>query len=169
MVNPIIDAFSDRDPCHKRSSAFAQTKGLTTNEKAAQRVASPMTTSGLDPETQRRVMSPMIPSSIGRSRTPESQTVPMRERTPVSEKSSVPTDIRSATELPPQRPELGSKLPSQGNIKKKRRSLNYGEYPHPAEYTEPEEQTPPSPEQPTSRACDYMTAEKAARVLGMAL
>jgi glutamine amidotransferase len=167
MVNPIIDGFSDRDPCHKRSSAFAQTKGLTTNEKATP----PVPTAGLDPEAQRRIMSPMIPSGLGRSRTPEILPLPLRGRTPLSqsETSSVPSDIRSVTSPPPERPGVMSKLSSQGNIKKKRRSLNLGEYPHPAEFTEPEPQTPPSPVQSTSRTCDYVTAEKAARVLGMAL
>ncbi|KAI3324927.1 N-terminal nucleophile aminohydrolase [Xylariaceae sp. AK1471] len=167
MVNPIIDAFSDRDPCHKRSSAFAQTKGLTTNEKATP----PVPTPGLDPETQTRIMSPIIPSGIGRSRTPEVPPLSLRGRTPLSqsETSSVPSDIRSVTTPPPQRPGVASKLSSQGNIKKKRRSLNIGEYPHPAEFAEPEPQTPPSPVQSTSRTCDYVTAEKAARVLGMAL
>jgi len=167
MVNPIIDAFSDRDPCHKRSSAFAQTKGLTTNEKTTPAVPSP----GPDPEVQRRIMSPVLPQSIGRSRTPEPPQVPFRGKTPLSqsETSSGSSDIRTVTELSGPRPSAAPKTPSQGNIKKKRRSLTADEYPHPAEFTEPEEQSPPSPEQSAPRTCDYMTAEKAARVLGMAL
>ncbi|KAI1814541.1 N-terminal nucleophile aminohydrolase [Poronia punctata] len=166
MVNPIIDAFSDRDPCHKRSSAFAQTKGLTTNEKASQSVPNPRP----DPESQRRVMSPVLPPSIGRSRTPESPPVPFRGRTPLSQStvSSSPSDIRIVTDPPTQRPNLEAKPTSQGNIKKKRRSLTAGEYPHPAEFTDAED-GPPSPVFSTPRTCDYMTAEKAARVLGMAL
>ncbi len=166
MVNPIIDAFSDRDPCHRRSSAFAQTKGLTTNEKATLRVNSPVSTPGPGAETQRRIISPMILPSLGRSRTPD----PPKARLVLSE--TTPSDIRSAVDPPAQRLELASKLPSQGNIKKKRRSLNAGEIPHPAEFTEAEIETPPSPPSPvqnTSRGGDYMTAEKAARVLGMAL
>ncbi|KAI1424400.1 nucleophile aminohydrolase [Xylaria sp. FL1777] len=163
MVNPIIDAFSDRDPCHKRSSAFAQTKGLTTNEKATIRVNSPVSTPGPGPEIQRRIMSPIIPPGLGRSRTPDPPTVPLA----LSE--TTPSDIRSAVDPPTHRPEVASKPPSQGNIKKKRRSLNIGEHPHPAEFTDQEVETPPSPVQGTSRGGDYITAEKAARVLGMAL
>ncbi|KAI0977147.1 nucleophile aminohydrolase [Xylaria arbuscula] len=160
MVNPIIDAFSDRDPCHKRSSAFAQTKGLTTNEKATPQVVS---TPGSVIEAPRRVLSPMLPSSIGRSKTPESPAAPL------ALSDTAPSDVRSVVDPPEHRPELASKLPSQGNIKKKRRSLNIGEYPHPAEFTEPAVETPPSPVQSASRGGDYVTAEKAARVLGMAL
>lgn len=174
MVNPIIDAFSDRDPYHKRSSAFAQTKGLTTNEKAAPPVTSPVSTPGPDPETHRRIISPLIPSGVGRSRTPDPPLVTVRGRTPLSlsetASSETPSsDIRAVTDGPTQLTEVAARLPSQGNIKKKRRSLNVGEYPHPAEFTEPQVQTPPSPVQSPSRAGDYMTAEKAARVLGMAL
>ncbi|KAK5627079.1 hypothetical protein RRF57_002794 [Xylaria bambusicola] len=163
MVNPIIDAFSDRDPCHKRSSAFAQTKGLTTNEKTTPQVNSPMPTPGPGLDAHRRVISPMIPPGLGRSRTPEPP------KAPLVQPDTRPSDVRSAVDAPAPRPDLASKLPSQGNIKKKRRSLNIGEYPHPAEFTEPEVETPPSPVQSTSRGGDYVTAEKAARVLGMAL
>ncbi|KAI1262490.1 N-terminal nucleophile aminohydrolase [Xylariaceae sp. FL1019] len=172
MVNPIIDAFSDRDPCNKRSSALAQANGLTTNEKVAQRVvAAPVPATGLDPENHRRLMSSLLPSGMGRSRTPEAPPpIPVRARGPLTSTDNVPSsDIRTITELSTSRPDMASKLPSQGNIKKKRRSLNFGEIAHPVEYIE-EMQTPPSPEQPTSsRNTDYMTAEKAARVLGMAL
>ncbi|KAI1347918.1 nucleophile aminohydrolase [Xylaria sp. FL0043] len=163
MVNPIIDAFSDRDPCHKRSSAFAQTKGLTTNEKATPQVNSPVSTPGPGHEIHRRILSPLMHPSLGRSRTPDPPTAPL------ALSGNMPSDVRSVVDPAAHRPELASKLPSQGNIKKKRRSLNIGEYPHPAEFTEPEVETPPSPVQSTSRGGDYVTAEKAARVLGMAL
>ncbi|KAI1824726.1 nucleophile aminohydrolase [Xylaria intraflava] len=177
MVNPIIDAFSDRDPCHKRSSAFAQTKGLTTNEKATPPINSstptpgPSLGPGSDTETHRRIVSPIIAPGIGRSRTPESPPVAGGVRTPLSvpEVPSVPSDIRSVTNPPANRPEAVQKPPAQGNIKKKRRSLNYGELPHPAESTEPEPQAPPSPVQSTPGPGTYATASKAARVLGMAL
>ncbi|KAI1308865.1 nucleophile aminohydrolase [Xylaria venustula] len=163
MVNPIIDAFSDRDPCHKRSSAFAQTKGLTTNEKATPQVNGLVSTPAPGLEVHRRVLSPVLPPSLGRSKTPESPAVPL------ALSDTTPSDVRSVVDPPEHRPELASKLPSQGNIKKKRRSLNIGEYPHPAEFTEPAVETPPSPVQSASRGGDYVTAEKAARVLGMAL
>ncbi|KAI0023580.1 N-terminal nucleophile aminohydrolase [Xylariomycetidae sp. FL0641] len=171
MVNPIMDGYSDRDPYHKRSSAFAQTKGLTTNEKVNSTSASaaPTPSPGLDPEAHRRIMAPLIPAGVGRSRTPDNTAA--RGKTPLSHsESSEPSDIRFPTEPVNPRPDLAhAKLPSQGNIKKKRRSLGAGEYPHPAEFTDvlPE---PPSPIQPThSRSTDYVTSEKAARVLGMAL
>lgn len=169
MVNPIIDAFSDRDPCNKRSSAFAQTKGLTTNEKATPQANSLMGTPGTDPEAHRRIISPIIPPGLGRSRTPDPPPVTLRGRTPLVLSETPSSDIPTVADSLTQRPEVASRLPSQGNIKKKRRSLNIGEYPHPAEFTEPPVSTPPSPVQTMSRAADYMTAEKAARVLGMAL
>ncbi|KAI0398171.1 N-terminal nucleophile aminohydrolase [Xylariaceae sp. FL0594] len=164
MVNPIIDAFSDRDPCHKRSSAFAQTKGLTTNEKTRPAAPPP----GPEGDVQRRIVSPVLPQGMGRSRTPENPQIPYRGKTLLSrsESASGPSDIRTLTELSPP---VAPKTPSQGNIKKKRRSLTAGEYPHLAEFVEAGELSPPSPEQTGPRTCDYMTAEKAARVLGMAL
>ncbi|KAI0840112.1 N-terminal nucleophile aminohydrolase [Hypoxylon sp. FL0890] len=176
MVNPIIDAYSDRDPYHKRSSAFAQTKGLTTNEKAAPRVTSPLPTPSIDPESHKRILAPLIPAGIGRSRTPEGPSLPIRNKTPLaySETTSVPSDVRSPPSEPTPRPETRpemNKLPTQGNIKKKRRSLNFGEHPHPADHQVDMEL--PMPDSPvhstTSRAPDYTTSEKAARVLGMAL
>lgn len=172
MVNPIMDAFSDRDPCHKRSSAFAQTKGLTTNEKATPRVNSPASTPGTDLEAHRRIIAPIISTAIGRSRTPNLPPDTQTHRTPLALSETPATaasDVRSAVELTTAASEPAPKPPSQGNIKKKRRSLNVGEYPHPAEFPEPEVQTPPSPVQSTSRTGDYVTAEKAARVLGMGL
>ncbi|GAP84045.1 putative glucosamine 6-phosphate synthetase protein [Rosellinia necatrix] len=167
MVNPIIDAFSDRHPCNKRSSAFAQTKGLTTNEKATPRVNSPVSTPGTDAETQRRM--PIIPPGMGRSRTPDAPLVARPGRTPLSSSETPSSDVYSVEEAQPPHSEAASKPPSQGNIKKKRRSLNMGEYPHPAEIPEPDVQAPPSPMQAGPKTNDYVTAEKAARVLGMGL
>lgn len=176
MVNPIIDAYSDRDPYHKRSSAFAQTKGLTTNEKAAPRVASPLPTPNFDVDSHRRILAPLIPSGIGRSRTPEGQSLTIRNKTSslsYSETTSTPSDIRAppSDPEPPLRPQTAPKHPSQGNIKKKRRSLNIGEAPHPADHqVDTELPAPDSPVQGASaRAPDYTTSEKAARVLGMSL
>ncbi|KAI0194603.1 nucleophile aminohydrolase [Astrocystis sublimbata] len=168
MVNPILDVYSDRDPCHKRSSAFAQTKGLTTNEKATPQVNSPASTPGPQPVAQRRNLSPRIPPSLIK---PDASTLVLRGRTPLawSESSS---NAHSVADPPTQRPEAATRLPSQGNIKRKRRSLNIGEFPHPAdpaEYVEPEAPSPTSPVQSTSRSGEYVTAEKAARVLGMSL
>ncbi|KAI5862919.1 N-terminal nucleophile aminohydrolase [Durotheca rogersii] len=174
MVNPIIDGYSDRDPYHKRSSAFAQTKGLTTNEKSIPRVAGPLTAPNIDLDNHRRIFGPLLPAGVGRSRTPEAPSAPIRAKTPL-ESSETASDIRAPpSDLPTTPPEARSvraaRAPSQGNIKRKRRSLNFGEHPHPAEQqAETEIAVPDSPVQSSARAPDYTTSEKAARVLGMAL
>ena len=41
MVHPILDKHYERDPCHVRSSAFVQTKGLVSNEKTPGGAPSP--------------------------------------------------------------------------------------------------------------------------------
>ncbi|PHH83308.1 hypothetical protein CDD82_2278 [Ophiocordyceps australis] len=41
MVHPILDKYYERDPCHIRSSAFVQTKGLVSNEKVPSGPESP--------------------------------------------------------------------------------------------------------------------------------
>ncbi|KAI1438876.1 N-terminal nucleophile aminohydrolase [Xylaria sp. CBS 124048] len=182
MVTPIIDGFSDRDPCHPRSSAFAQTKGLTTNEKITPPISAPAPTPGLgtssETEARKRIISPVIPPMLARSRTPDATPVasgsrpplPPVEASPPASDTRLATDIRMVTDPPVIRPDAPPKLPTQGNIKKKRRSLNNGEYPHPAESVEPETQAPPSPEETIPRASGRLaTSSKAARILGMAL
>ncbi|KAI0471611.1 nucleophile aminohydrolase [Xylariaceae sp. FL0804] len=67
MVTPIIDMFSDRDPYHKRSSAFAHTKGLATNEKSISQAASPMPTPGIDSEMHGRLANTLLQTALGRS------------------------------------------------------------------------------------------------------
>jgi glutamine amidotransferase len=164
MVHPIVDGFSVPDPYHKRSSHFAHTKGLTTNEKA--RSASPLATPDAALESQKSYPSTMIPSSSTRSRTPETHAVPLRTRTPLSVVET-PSSLNRASVAAAQRSDISSKVASQGNIKKKRRSLNVGELPHPAEYADAEQQQQPdSPVQGPSRS-DLGTSEKAARVLGI--
>ncbi|KAI1075855.1 N-terminal nucleophile aminohydrolase [Whalleya microplaca] len=176
MVNPIIDAFSDRDPYHKRSSAFAQAKGLTTNEKAAPRVNAPLSTPSLDHESQKRILTPLLSAGIGRSRTPEGHALPLRRTTTplaFSESSSALSDLHIPLSVaaPSQRPEIGLKQPSQGNIKKKRRSLNIGEHSRVSGLlADADLQGPDSPAVLVPpRGLDLMTSEKAKRVLGMAL
>ncbi|KAI0012719.1 N-terminal nucleophile aminohydrolase [Xylariaceae sp. FL0662B] len=166
MVNPIIDSFSDRDPYRKRSSAFVQKQGLTTNEKAAPQVSSVLPTPNIDLESHRHILTPLLSAGIGRCRTPEGVAPHVRNRsTPLvfSESSS------SLSDNPLQRTEISLRQPSQGNIKKKRRSLNAGEHPHPADFTEVDMQGPESPALIPPRGLDLTTSEKAARVLGMAL
>lgn len=166
MVHPINDGFSERDPYHRRSSAFAQTKGLTTNEKAAARAASPLATPGCDLDNQRLFPTSLIPTSAGRNRTPDTR--PLRSQTQLSimHATSALANNRPLSP-PPDRPETAAtKSPSQGNIKKKRRSLNAGEHAHPAEYAE-DSQRPESPVMAPSRGSELGTSEKAARVLGI--
>ncbi|KAK6834556.1 hypothetical protein PG987_009250 [Apiospora arundinis] len=107
MVHPIEDGFSERDPYHKRSSAFATTKGLTTNEKAAPQVInSDSATPNSETETAKRAFGPVIPVNL-HSRTPEVSTnnsAPMssRGKTPLSQShtAETPSDIRTVTAPP---------------------------------------------------------------------
>lgn len=178
MVHPIEDSFSQRDPYLKRSSAFATTKGLTTNEKAAPPVIrDPLATPDADADPKRH-MGPLIPLSM-RSRTPEGSCTAAagpgssRGKTPLSawESAEGTSDLRTVTTSQAPRPDMNSKQPSQGNIKKKRRSLGAGEWSHPAEYIDSD--LPPQPaESPVlgpNRSGEYGNNEKAARVLGLAL
>jgi glutamine amidotransferase len=124
MVHPIMDKYYDRNPRHRRSATYVQTKGLTANEKTAQRGTTPLPTpsAGLEVEVHKRLLGPTIPfGSSSKSRTTETSSIP-RTRTPLSF-SETPTqlDVRSVTEPPIVRPHPIS-APSQGNIKKKRAS-----------------------------------------------
>ncbi|KAL2885931.1 putative glutamine amidotransferase DUG3 [Ceratocystis lukuohia] len=76
MVHPIIDQYYNRNPDHVRSSAFVQTKGLTTNEKPDSRLAptsspsllsSSLSTSTLpmsDVASHKSIESTSVPNSI---------------------------------------------------------------------------------------------------------
>ncbi|KAH8908917.1 N-terminal nucleophile aminohydrolase [Coniochaeta sp. PMI_546] len=125
MVHPIMDKYYDRNPRHSRSAAYVQTKGLTANEKSAQRGATPVPTpsTSLEVEVHKRLLGPTIPfGNSSRSRLPETSNLP-RTRTPLSfSETSAQPDVRSITEPPAIRPIMNS-TPSQGNIKKKRASL----------------------------------------------
>ena len=207
MVHPINDGFSERDPYHRRSSAFAQDKGLTTNEKAAARVANPLaTTPGADLDGQRVFPGSVIPTGgAGRARTPDAprnnrsnlSTQPVPPLPPLPplpphianfvsgvrgytshghathnsiSNSGIGSTISRPLSPPPSRPHTaGVKSPSQGNIKKKRRSLTAGEHAHPAEYLDADASQPPDSPVivPSVRGSDIGTSEKAARVLGI--
>lgn len=125
MVHPIMDKYYDRNPRHSRSAAYVQTKGLTANEKSAQRGATPVPTpsTSLEVEVHKRLLGPTIPfGNSSRSRLTETANLP-RTRTPLSfSETSTQPDVRSITEPPAIRPIMNS-TPSQGNIKKKRASL----------------------------------------------
>lgn len=120
-----MDKYYDRNPRHSRSAAYVQTKGLTANEKTAQRGATPLPTpsASVEVEVHKRLLGPTIPfGNSCRSRTPETSSLP-RIRTPLSfSETSTQSDVRSVTEPPIIRPNPNS-VPSQGNIKKKRASL----------------------------------------------
>ena len=127
MVHPIQDKYYDRNPRHRRSAAFVQTKGLAANEKtsAQGRGATPLPTPGgnnnLEAEVHKRLLGPTIP--FGSSSRPP-RPVEHRTKTPLAtSETSTQSDVRSITDPPNIRPSLVT-TPSQGNIKKKRASLS---------------------------------------------
>lgn len=79
MVHPILDRYYERDPCHVRSSAFVQAKGLVSNEKAPSPAHEPPQ-SGF--EGYRRLAAQSIGSG---SRSPD-----------LSRRSSTPVSVREA-------------------------------------------------------------------------
>lgn len=143
MVHPIMDQYYDRNPHHRRSTAFVRTKGLSANEKGTSRSGTPLglpssvpSVSSLPnfpdhPEPHKQRLRgptiPSIPSSSPLSRTPDGSlsvsTLP-RSRTPLSHAETVTpdapaTDIREVT-APPTIRSTPQQPPAQGNIKKKR-------------------------------------------------
>jgi glutamine amidotransferase len=143
MVHPIQDRYYDRNPHHKRSAAYVQTKGLAANEKnpAAKGGAPSTPAAGMDQEILKRVHGPTIPFGTStRARESEASSSAYhltRTRTPLSQSETstqtAQSDIRTVTAPPPvARTNSGQQTPAQGNIKKKRASLsavdapNYG-------------------------------------------
>lgn len=140
MVHPIMDRYYDRNPHHRRSTAFVRTKGLSANEKGTSRSATPSCgipasipsapcaiPHHLDAHrhpselARPRVRGPTIPTLPGTSHT--------RSRTPLSHAETIvvdpPTsDVREITPPPVSKPAQQQQQPAQGNIKKKRASLN---------------------------------------------
>jgi glutamine amidotransferase len=135
MVHPIQDRYYDRNPHHKRSAAYVQTKGLAANEKnSAAKGGAPSTpAAGMDQEILKRVHGPTIPfGTNARPREIEASSstshIP-RTRTPLSQSETqtqtAQSDIRTVTAPPPvARTNSGQQTPAQGNIKKKRASLS---------------------------------------------
>lgn len=70
MVHPIMDQYYDRNPQHRRSTAFVSTKGLSANEKCASQPGAPSLPQLVDhhhhlqEQPQRRLLGPTIPPSI---------------------------------------------------------------------------------------------------------
>ncbi|KAK4250225.1 nucleophile aminohydrolase [Corynascus novoguineensis] len=151
MVHPIMDQYYDRNPQHRRSTAFVRTKGLSANEKGSSRAGTPFgmpanipPVSSLphfpdNPESHKQRFRgpaiPNIPASLMGSRTPDgaaSTSILPRSRTPLSHAETIAqepsplqsptTDVRALT-APPLIRAASQQPPAQGNIKKKRASL----------------------------------------------
>ncbi|AEO62608.1 6e85b567-1775-4700-95a0-663aeaf70b10 [Thermothielavioides terrestris] len=120
MVHPIIDRYYDRNPHHRRSTAFVRTKGLSANEKDTSRSGTPFSPPGSipaipsaphfpeqpEPHKQRfrGPTIPTIPSSLSRSCTPDAfsstaSTLP-HSRTPLSHAETAAPDPQ-ALQVPP--------------------------------------------------------------------
>lgn len=151
MISPILDEYSQKDPHHKRSTAFADTKGLISTDKTASATA-PAPDASNSELRNKLTAANIIPNHAPRSQTPDRSA--MRGYPTAVQRMLAPGD-----------------LPIQGNIKRKRRSLGAGEWAHPAEFLDNQEyHAPDSPVlAPSVRGSDLMTSEKAARILGMAL
>lgn len=144
MVHPIIDAYSNRGPAHSRSAAFVQTKGLVANEKISllSRTASPFPASGnglspdqlADAAAPRKMHGPTIPVSAFRAanRTHISTGNHGSNLTASSSASSGVGSAGDGLSVSALSAALASSpnLPAQGNIKKKRMSLNELEQAH---------------------------------------
>ncbi|KAK4113749.1 N-terminal nucleophile aminohydrolase [Canariomyces notabilis] len=116
MVHPIIDRYYDRNPQHRRSTAFVCTKGLSANEKGTSRASTPLNLASTIPLPQspehhhpllheqplKRFLGPNIPtqphslrsrslSSEGVSSTSTLSTV-LRARTPLAHAEPAPSN-----------------------------------------------------------------------------
>lgn len=169
FVQPIIDQFHHKDPWHRRSAGFVQSKGLAANEKTP----TPLTMSNpamavpegnLQAEMfhKRANLGPTIPFSLMRSITPQiSRTTTSEAVSSVAAASPRPslsnvdtsksTDFRTVTGPPVGRQASTSNPPALGNIKKKRMSLsNLDQLQGPSPSSETEPPTPMSPVDRTS-------------------
>lgn len=148
FVEDIKDQFYTRDPWHRRSAGFVHSKGLAANEKTTTPPALPspavIVTDNSKQHTEKRThLGPSIPVNLIRSVTPQTSrattpeepthayTPPSRMRATISSGSisqqanTNSSDVRSVTtSSDATRPPPPQGLPSQGNIKKKRRSLS---------------------------------------------
>lgn len=165
FVQPIIDQFHHKDPWHRRSAGFVQSKGLAANEKTAPPLAMPdpaaaVSEGNLQAEMfrKRANLGPTIPFSLMRSITPQitrtntSETPSIIAASPRPSYSTVDTskstDFRTVTGPPVNRQASTSNPPALGNIKKKRMSLsNLDQLPGPS----PSETEPPTPLSPVDR------------------
>lgn len=169
FVQPIIDQFHHKDPWHRRSAGFVQSKGLAANEKTPTPLGMPNPAvvapeGNLQAEMfhKRANLGPTIPFSLMRSITPQlSRTTTSEAPNSVVAASPRPslstvdtsksTDYRTVTGPPVSRQASNSNPPALGNIKKKRMSLsNLDQLQGPSPSTETEPPTPMSPIDRTS-------------------
>lgn len=102
LVHPIMDQYYDRNPYHRRSTAYVKTKGLAANEKATAKLTPPRldispsvdnAESPPQPQT-RKFLGPTIPA-FGITRTPKNQ---ISERDIKSQaKTSLPQHIETCS------------------------------------------------------------------------
>lgn len=150
MVHPIMDQYYDRNPYHRRSTAFVRNKGLSANEKGASRSGTPLSLASssipsslppfpdhLEPQKPRFRGPTIHPLLAGIARSAHTSdgysstsSLP-RSRTPLShaepapssseqQAAPLPSDIRELTAPPVIRSAGPQQAPAQGNIKKKR-------------------------------------------------
>ncbi len=145
MVHPIIDEYYNYNPYHSRSSQYVQEKGLVTNEKGVNGVATPSGTpslangkkSALSASIHDSIASTLIPSMHNRSASPALS--PAHEIIP--RYSAIPSDLRHLTSVQNLHPQEARTV-EQGNTKKKRASISAQDQlnaqPQPSEPEEPD-------------------------------
>jgi glutamine amidotransferase len=179
-----MDQYYDRNPQHRRSTAFVRTKGLSANEKGTSRAgtpfnlpvgvpavsAAPQLPDNPEPLKQ-RLRGPTIPS-ITAPRVLDTfsstSTLP-RSRTPLSHAETVAPDSSSSTDVreltaPPLLRATSQQPPSQGNIKKKRASLSAVEAVHGGGSAGLVQYFDTSPITPEPVRSEYGTPDKIARM-----
>ncbi|EHA57291.1 hypothetical protein MGG_11745 [Pyricularia oryzae 70-15] len=118
MVHPIMDQFSNHSPYHTRSAAYVQMKGLSANEKLAM-------TPALE-DAARVSASAIAAEALQRRLQGSAAQAPLPYQPRVRPTVETSLELRSVTQSKVQQQQRHSSPnpPSQGNIKKKRRSLN---------------------------------------------
>ncbi|CZR65145.1 related to glucosamine 6-phosphate synthetases, contain amidotransferase and phosphosugar isomerase domains [Phialocephala subalpina] len=151
MVHPIIDEYYNYNPYHSRSSQYVQDKGLVSNEKGLNGIASPAATpsllngrkSALSASLHENIANTFLPSMHSRSASPALS--PANEVIPRF--NPPPSDLRHLTSvhnLPVQEP----RTVEQGNTKKKRASIVVQDQANPQPQPQ---QEPPIPDSPPRR------------------
>ncbi|CAK7206958.1 glutamine amidotransferase subunit [Sporothrix eucalyptigena] len=172
MVHPIVDAYSNRGPAHSRSAAFVQTKGLVANEKISllPRTASPFPgVATPEPVELPKKHGPTIPLNAFRPRNVEYSNstsnsawpnVPYASTSAAGSTAAAASgsisgaqadNQASASAPPPLVRQQSGNSPAQGNIKKKRMSLNELEQVHglgPGGFNDTDPITPITPAEP---------------------